>query len=333
MDLGIIYGCENYGSILSQSGDYVGGIAGNSGASVKNSYSLCHVSGGDYVGGVAGSVMDISGCRAIIRLSSEGGYLGSIAGAVSGEAKENYFVGTEVGGIDGVSYAQKAEPLSYEEFIKDENMPGEFQNFNLTFVAENITVKSVNFDYGTSLDFNEVPPVPEKAGHVGAWENFDFTKLTFSDTVNAVYTPYDTVVATKETEGKRAIVLLQGAFVPGSVPEIKEQECPLEASIAAWTVKALGSRQDDYLVRVLAPESKRDLAVFVLEDGKWEQLDYVMESSYLVFPAEGDEVSFAVVELDREIPYGIIIAAASVIVLAVIIIAAKKTKKKIKKEV
>ena len=333
MDLGIIYGCENYGSILSQSGDYVGGIAGNSAATVRNSYSLCYVSGGDYVGGIAGSVMDISGCRAIIRLSSEGGYLGSIAGAVSGEAKENYFVGSEIGGIDGVSYSKKAEPLSYEEFIKDENMPGEFQSFNLTFVAENITVKSVSFDYGTSLDFNAVPPVPEKVGHVGAWESFDFTKLTFSDTVNAVYTPYDTVVATKETEGKRAKVLLQGAFVPGSVPQLEEQECTLEGSIAAWTVKALGKRQDDYFVRVLAPESKRDLAVFVLEDGQWTQRENETEGSYLVFPAEGDEVSFSIVEMDREIPYVIIIPAAAIILIAAIIIAAKKSRKKAEKEV
>ena len=333
MDLGIIYGCENYGSILSRSGDYVGGIAGNSSATVKNSYSLCYVSGGDYVGGVAGSVRDISGCKAIIRLSSEGGYLGAIAGEVVGEAKENYFVGTAIGGIDGVSYAGKAQPLSYDEFIKDENMPGEFTSFNLTFVAENITVKSVNFDYGSSLNFNEVPPVPEKAGHVGEWESFDFTKLAFSDTVHAVYTPYDTVVAAKETEGKRSIVLLQGAFVPDSVPELKEVEEPMEGSIASWTVKAVGNKQQGYFVRVLAPETKRDLAVFVLEDGQWQQREYEMYSSYLVFAGEGEELSFSIVEMDREIPYGLIIAAAAFIILAAIIIASKKNKKKAKKEV
>ncbi len=331
MDLGVIYGCENYGHIESRSGDYVGGIAGQSAAAIRNCRSLCTLSGGDYVGGIAGSVSDISGCRAIVKLSSQGGYIGSIAGEVTGEARDNCFVGREPGGIDGVSYAGKAEPQAYDEFIQAENMPGEFQNFKLTFVADNVTVKSVSFSYGDSLDLSEVPPVPEKTGHVGSWESFDFNRLTFSDTVEAVYTPFDTVVAGEKQEGKRAVVLLEGAFVPGFVPEIGECAEAPEGSIAAWTVKATGSREQDVLVRFLSPESRREIAVYVLSGGEWSPVSYETESSYLVFPASGEEFSFAVVELEPDIPYGLIIAvvaAGVLLALAVVVMNVRTGKRK-----
>ena len=54
MDLGRVSGCENYGTVTSTNGDYVGGIAGASWGSIRDSWSKCRLSGGDYVGGVAG---------------------------------------------------------------------------------------------------------------------------------------------------------------------------------------------------------------------------------------------------------------------------------------
>ena len=39
----------------SDTGDYAGGIAGNSVSAISNSYSLCNVNAKDYVGGIVGS--------------------------------------------------------------------------------------------------------------------------------------------------------------------------------------------------------------------------------------------------------------------------------------
>jgi len=331
MDLGVIHGCENYGEIKSLSGDYVGGIVGRSAAAVRNSMSLCALNGRDFVGGIAGSVDDISGCRAILRLECSGGYSGAIAGQVTGEAKENYFVSDTLGGIDGVSYSGKAQPLDYDSFMALGDMPGEFSDFKLTFATEDMRVKSVSFKYGESFDLNELPKVPSKTGYVGSWERFDYNRLTFSDTVMAVYTPYDTVTASEELEGKRSLLLLEGSFLPESVPVLSTCENAPENSIAAWTVQAVGTTREDYFIRFLRPESRRELAVYVLGENGWTQVGYETQTSYMVFPASGDSCSFAVVELERNIPWtGIYIcvgAGIAAVIALLIATSRKKTKK------
>lgn len=39
MDLGLIDGCEAYGSVESQSGDYAGGVAGICSAAIENCWA------------------------------------------------------------------------------------------------------------------------------------------------------------------------------------------------------------------------------------------------------------------------------------------------------
>lgn len=51
MDLGLIISCESYGSVESDSGSCVGGIAGLTAATVRSSYAKCTLSGKKYVGG------------------------------------------------------------------------------------------------------------------------------------------------------------------------------------------------------------------------------------------------------------------------------------------
>lgn len=50
MDLGRVSACENYGDIASTDGGYVGGIAGASWGTIRDSWVKCHLSGGDYIG-------------------------------------------------------------------------------------------------------------------------------------------------------------------------------------------------------------------------------------------------------------------------------------------
>ena len=55
MDLGLIIGCNGYGAIESESGDYVGGIAGLAGGSIRDCYSKATLKGTNYVGGIIGN--------------------------------------------------------------------------------------------------------------------------------------------------------------------------------------------------------------------------------------------------------------------------------------
>ncbi len=55
MDLGLILGCEGYGAVESESGDYTGGITGLSHATIRSCYSKCELIGRNYIGGAVGA--------------------------------------------------------------------------------------------------------------------------------------------------------------------------------------------------------------------------------------------------------------------------------------
>ena len=79
MDLGLITDCSGFGSVTSNSGDYVGGIAGQTGATVRQSYAKCTLSGAKYVGGiigagaeqtVSGASSTVSGCYSMVEITN-----------------------------------------------------------------------------------------------------------------------------------------------------------------------------------------------------------------------------------------------------------------------
>ena len=81
MDLGTISGCGGWGSVDSESGDYVGGVVGLSLASVRSSYAKCTLSGGKYVGGIVGSGSRVSDCISMVVITD----CTQLGGAVAGE--------------------------------------------------------------------------------------------------------------------------------------------------------------------------------------------------------------------------------------------------------
>lgn len=110
-DLGVISGCEGYGTAESTAGDYVGGVVGQSKGSVRNSFAKSELTGRNYIGGIAGYGMNVSGCNTLVNLNGSGNCVGTIAGEIDpdGSASDNYFVHETEAGIDGISYAGKAE--------------------------------------------------------------------------------------------------------------------------------------------------------------------------------------------------------------------------------
>ena len=76
MDLGRVSACENYGDIASTDGGYVGGIAGASWGTIRDSWVKCHLSGGDYIGGVAGLGEDSKVGTGQLPINTPGGVAG-----------------------------------------------------------------------------------------------------------------------------------------------------------------------------------------------------------------------------------------------------------------
>ena len=92
MDLGLITGCEGGGIVESESGNYIGGIAGFTTAAIRDSFAKCRLSGGKYVGGIVGSaavegsvksVGEVSRCHSLVRITGTKQYAGAISGRPS----------------------------------------------------------------------------------------------------------------------------------------------------------------------------------------------------------------------------------------------------------
>lgn len=131
MDLGCLTGCENYGGVTAETGDYVGGVTGLTAGTVQNSVAKCTLRGGKYVGGVTGRGTDgedgsgstVSGCCALVTIPEYEQYAGAIAGSTGGSYLNNYFVSDSLQGIDRVSYAGQAEPVDYASLLPAADAP------------------------------------------------------------------------------------------------------------------------------------------------------------------------------------------------------------------
>ena len=145
-ELGLIYGCEGYGSVKSETGDYAGGIAGNSVSSVSDNYSLCNVESDSYAGGICGQGYTVKNNVSIATISGDGEKKGVIAGTTDseGSVRNNIFVSDILGGIDDINYSGKADSASYEAVMAMENIPDGFHRVTLVFKADGNVIDTKN---------------------------------------------------------------------------------------------------------------------------------------------------------------------------------------------
>ena len=165
MDLGTVSGCGGWGDVSIDSGDYVGGVAGLSLTSVRRSYAKCTLSGGKYVGGIVGSGCNVTDCAAMPDITAATQYAGGVAGELTGTYSGTRFVSSRLAGVDRVSYAGQAEPVSYEQLLTLSGLPEDFRRLTLTFMADGKTVRRIAFTYGDSFDDSVFPEAPVKEGY------------------------------------------------------------------------------------------------------------------------------------------------------------------------
>ena len=222
MDLGLITGCEAYGSVQSQSGDYVGGIAGICSAAIESCWAKCTLSGGRYVGGIAGTgVTDsvsgsgstVSGCVSLVSITEYSQYAGAICGSSAGAFADNRFVSDALAGLDGASTAGQAEPVSYRALLEDEALPDAFRTFTVQFVANGETLKTVAVNYGDSLSASVYPDMPAVDGQYGVWDVQSLDNIRFDTTVTAQYRAcIDALPSDAQRADGRPVFLAEGAY-------------------------------------------------------------------------------------------------------------------------
>jgi len=340
----IISGCENYGNIISKKncaggivglmdfgyvkesidnssisstgGNYIGGIAGKSDGTIRQCYAKSFLYGADFVGGIAGYGTNLYNCYSMIQVESAREFVGAIAGNGEGLWEGNYFVHDELAAVNRISYAGKAEPITYEVLSSVEGLPAIFKTFRLTFVAEDEEIAIVPFNYGDTVPENQIPYVPKKDGYFGKWEKDDYRNLKFDATIKATYEQYITTLASKQTrDNGLSVILVNGLFDKDASLIVTEGEKDLEGeknpereknsggeglftdkqALEEWTVSVTDDGQTTRMVHYLAPVQKTSgISIYLLQDGIWKKAESTAKGKYLIFEIEGTDATFIV---------------------------------------
>lgn len=339
-ELGLVYGSEGYGTVKSETGNYAGGIAGNSASAITDSYSLCNVESEDYTGGICGKGYTMQNCISIPAILGDGEAKGSLAGIIEsdGEVSTNIFVNDIYGGIDDINYSGKADSASYEAVMAMENIPDGFHRVTLVFKADGNVIDTKNIAYNANLGVSELPSIPDKDGYYAQWpENIVSKPILQNTVVEAEYHVWiESVAGDIASQNDKPLFIAEGKFYDDN--KITLSKCDtdnLSGDIEysyAWKMRGIdvkdkGTKTCHFYIKNTSGSSEvwyRDNA-----DSGWVKADAKEHGSYMTaeIPYEAD---FAVIhkESSNMIYYICGGAAACIIVLAVIIIKKRKKRNK-----
>lgn len=339
-ELGLVYGSEGYGTVKSETGNYAGGIAGNSASAITDSYSLCNVESEDYTGGICGKGYTMQNCISIPAILGDGEAKGSLAGIIEsdGEVSTNIFVNDIYGGIDDINYSGKADSASYEAVMAMENIPDGFHRVTLVFKADGNVIDTKNIAYNANLGVSELPSIPDKDGYYAQWpENIVSKPILQNTVVEAEYHVWiESVAGDIASQNDKPLFIAEGKFYDDN--KITLSKCDtdnLSGDIEysyAWKmrgtdVKDKGTKTCHFYIKNTSGSSEvwyRDNV-----DSGWVKADAKEHGSYMTaeIPYEAD---FAVIhkESSNMIYYICGGDAACIIVLAVIIIKKRKKRNK-----
>ena len=349
MDLGTISGCGGFGDVTSESGDYVGGVCGLSLSSVQSSYAKCTLSGGKYVGGIVGSGSRVSNCLSMVDVAECDQYSGAIAGEITDEYQNNRFVSDTLAGVDRISYAGKAEQISYARMMQLADLPKEMKQLTLRFVAEDATLVRYPIVYGASFDMADAPRIPQQDGMYATWDHETLEDLHFDTVVTAVYTPYVTTLASEALRAAaRPVFLVEGRFDDAARPRAAQIPLPAEDTpelsdslwsaiqqalagaqsarggvvLEQWLLSVPDDGRTEHLVHYLSPEGESgNLAVFIRNaDGSWTMQSCGTFGSYATLTLSSGQTQIALVRL-RPLWWVWLIPAGIVVLVLVCVLA------------
>lgn len=348
---GIVVDSEGYGSVESTEGNYVGGICGESFTVIRRCYALCYVSGGKNVGGIAGFADTLKDCYAIADCHGEGGRIGAIAGqtvpyddALTEEEVKvsgNYYVGGGIGGIDNISYAGAAEPISYKEMLGLENVPVQFRHLKVIYRVDDRYLGTQEVPFGESLSGLEYPDIPEKEGYYGVWPDHSGEVMKCNLLIDGEYREDVTVVQSNGAQVRkdgeetwpgreRPYALVEQRFTEDTVMKVDLSDAapPEQARSREYVIYDVVLEQaeirdtDAFAIRLYNPYGQA--AVWGCKDGVWTELESKMRGGYLQVDMTGPEEMFCVAEQPSGMGAIAAYTAGGAAVAALLFLAAKK---------
>lgn len=338
-EMGTVLDCEGYGKIESTSGDYVGGIAGQSLSYIRKSYAKCALTGGSYVAGIAGSGTNLLDCCAMVRVVSADAFYGAIAGETTedGKVRRNYFVGEELAGIDRISYSGKAEPLSYAEMMEQADIPASFTKMTVEFLVDDTKVKTMECQYGEPLSAADYPEIPQKDGFYAQWDLQEMNEVVFDETVSAEYVRYLTTLAGSQVrENGQSDFLVDGKFKEGDHLETTlydTEGIPIKRALEHWKVSFPQDGSKEHQLRYQAPDQvEKAVDIYVKNGEKWEKVTTDSMGSYQLFTIVGEAAEIVTAEAGKEFMDKLWLLGIPVLLVLVGIIYYNKKKKHVKKK-
>lgn len=221
---GYIANCVANGGVISDEGNYIGGIAGNCQGYIENCKSRAVLAGGEYIGGIAGVADDVMNCYSMPMIRDSLGRTGAIIGAYQSDDDDitvyhqgmsdhifnNYFVSDLLFGIDSVSYTGVAEPIEYEELIS--KITG-FDTCKVYFVDEEYNlINEMQYRYGYDLGKLKYPDVYTDSKTYAEWDKADSDKLTSNLVLRSVVVDNVTIIASEEAKEGKSLAFAEGIF-------------------------------------------------------------------------------------------------------------------------
>lgn len=313
--MGLVKNSINLGTVSGAGADYMGGVVGRSSGYVRTNSAKCLVIGETFVGGIAGSGEIVSDCRSMVEL--QGGV--ERIGAVLGYAEEsdngtngitdNYYliVERDYGGIDGVSYADKAEPKGMEEFLALKELEEPFRTVTITFVFADGKTKQVLVPVGGALAAEDIPTIPEKPNCVSQWEGLadaELDEIMFDLRFEAKYISKHSVLETAETDADgMSVLMVQGVFSGDARVHIQDYDVKPKVRFGRTVLESIGVTvtEPEFLsaIRYRIPNHMTSelLRIYVCDcDGVWREAAYHIDGSYAVFDFTAGDTAFAVAE-------------------------------------
>lgn len=335
--IGTVYECQNYADVESKNGNYVGGIAGKSESTIRKSYAKNKLTGKRYIGGIAGKANIVTACYTIINANGDEN-TGAICGDVEDKANLylNFYTDNGLGAIDGVSYKDKAEPISFEELKTISSVPRRFISFTITFVADDKVIATQDVKYGDDTARIKYPEIPTKDGCFGIWQKINAKTITENIEILCEYQPYITVLSSveKNAKGKLSLALAEGNFTDAAQLHITEAKdiTPIKKADNIKVYKLLLANTDikaGEAVKIrLLNENKDRLTIWCFKNDKWEEIDVDTNGKYVTFSLNGTENHICVKYEERAFNF-IYILIPAIFILAIFFLITIKYKKRI----
>ena len=286
LDAGAVVDCVSRGRIVSLTGDYVGGVAGEAGGTLARCWACCALEGGKYVGGIAGRALDLRDCRVRTQIERASEYAGAVAGWAEGAVSGNCYAAGSPEGVDGVARLGACEAMTDEELLALDGAPRELYTLTLRFLDENgALLEERSARFGDAL--GALPQRESRGGAAWVWDARSDERLYCDREIAGAYLG---AVGTLSSGEEFPLFLVEGDFFEGQTLAVEPfDEAPEGERRGGYTLAVDG--YDGVLTVRMRSEGGEGVC---LPDGDgWRRAESVWDGRYLVFSLDNGG-SFAV---------------------------------------